>query len=445
MLHVWGPVGYGMFALASSLLVSLAILDCGIRSLTRLRLCDALKADDVASFRFAVAEGAAAFAPVALVAFVVAAAVGALHGWSHLLNLPPEGDFLIAATVGLVGIFMFSVLLLEPLAAQGSVSTLKQVNTIGALLAIPLVGLLVWRGGSVSQATFLYFVCLTSPNVFVLFGLYRKGLVHWSDFVRLRWKNILSTWRAGGWFYLTTISLIAKTHALTFVVSALLGPASAGTFYVLLRITEIVGGWGATASDTALASLANEAAPKKRAENFGWCYRYAMVFCLYGTIGLGFLTPMLLSRWLGQGTQVTPALAWAMALYGLSGALSKIVVNAAMGTGLVSQAAIGNSIEAALVLISGVVCQFYLGLTGIFVGATLAVVALFPTAAYLSRNLEESVYQTWLKPIVAQAAPLAICSLLLAIAWWSNLLVVAMVACVLVGGCALVMLKRLHH
>ncbi|NCW28226.1 MAG: hypothetical protein EBV83_08055, partial [Verrucomicrobia bacterium] len=38
MLRNWGPEGYGLFALASSLFVSLALLDGGIRSLTRVRL-----------------------------------------------------------------------------------------------------------------------------------------------------------------------------------------------------------------------------------------------------------------------------------------------------------------------------------------------------------------------------------------------------------------------
>ncbi len=63
MLKVWGPVGYGMFALASSLLVSLAVLDCGVRSLTRLRLCEARVKNDLKDFNFAVCEGLAASRP----------------------------------------------------------------------------------------------------------------------------------------------------------------------------------------------------------------------------------------------------------------------------------------------------------------------------------------------------------------------------------------------
>jgi O-antigen/teichoic acid export membrane protein len=445
MLHTWGAGGYGLFALASSLLVSLAILDCGVRSLTRLRLCDALARNDRADFSLAVGEGAAAFGLMGAGAFAIAAAIALLHGWSRWLNLPPEGDFLIAMTVGLVAIFMLTVLLLEPLAARGRVSALKAANTVGALAAIPVVALAVWRGSSVTAATFIYFVCLTAPNLVLLVRMSRDGTLDLREWRRLRPRHLASTLHAGGWFYVTTLALIAKTHALTFVVSAISGPAAAGTFYILLRITEIVGGLGATSSDTSLASLANEPSPRKRAENFRHGYLYALVFCLHGTLVLGFLTPLLLRHWLATGTLgVTPLMAWAMAIYGLSGAFSKVVVNAAMGTGLVSQAAIGNLIEAVLVLVSGLILQAVLGLTGLFVGASLAAVALFPAARLLARNFGETPVETWLEPIRSQAWPLLLSALVLAAAWWAHALVIAIGAVGFVGALVVLSLKRLH-
>jgi len=448
MLHVWGPAGYGMFALASSLLVSLAILDCGIRSLTRLRLCDALAKNDTADFNLAVCEGVVAFAWIALAAFIMAVGVALFHGWSRSLNLPAEGDFLIPMTVGLVGLFMSSVLLLEPLAAQGRVSALKAVNTIGALTAIPVVGLLVWRGCSVTLATFVYFLCLTLPNVVLLVRVHiqRVGGMDWREWRAPRWHHLTATWHAGGWFYVTTLALIAKTHALTFVVSAISGPAVAGTFYILLRITEFVGGLGATSSDTSLASLANEPSPAKRAENFRHGYLYALIFCLHGTLVLGFLTPLLLSYWLtGPAAHITSIMAWAMAIYGLSGAFSKVVVNAAMGVSLVRQAAVGNLIEAFLVIASGLVLQHFLGLTGIFIGATLSAVALFPASAALARNFRESSAKTWLAPIGEQGLLLLASALVLGAAAWSHQLVLGLAACAFVSALVIFSLKRFHR
>jgi O-antigen/teichoic acid export membrane protein len=256
----------------------------------------------------------------------------------------------------------------------------------------------------------------------------------------------VATLRAGGWFYVTTLALIAKTHALTFVVSAISGPAVAGTFYILLRITEIVGGLGATSSDTSLASLANEPVAQKRAKNFRHGYLYALIFCLHGTLVLGFFTPLLLGHWLsGQAVQVTAIMAWAMAIYGLSGAFSKVVVNAAMGTGLVSQAAIGNLVEAVLVLVSGLILQSYIGLTGLFLGASAAAVALAPTTLALARNFQESATDTWLKPIASQKLPLLMSSIALGVTWWSGSLVLAIAALGFVGVLLVLSLKRLHQ
>jgi O-antigen/teichoic acid export membrane protein len=443
MLLRWGDGDYGMFALASSLLVSLAIMDCGVRSLTRLRLCNALVANDLAEFRSAVAEGCAAFALVAFLAFLVAVGIAAFGGWSHLLRLPPEGDFLIAMTVGLVGLFMLSVLLLEPLAAMGQVSNTKAANTLGALVAIPLVALFVYLKCSVTTATFLYFLCLTAPNLVLFSHLDSQHRFGFAELGRVSWKLLWRTLRSGGWFY--TLSLIAKTHALTFVVSAISGPAEAGVFYILLRITEIVGGLGATSSDTSLASLANEAQPKKRAANFRHGYVYALIFCVHGALVLGFFTPFLIQHWLaGSAYAISPATAWAMSIFGLSGAYSKVVVNAAMGTGLVREAAIGNLAEAILVLVCGLILQIYLGLTGLFLGATGAAVALLPCTFAISKNLHESVFQTWLAPVYKQKFAFLVSLVVLAAAWWVGGIILPFLAVSAVGVLVLISLKKIH-
>jgi hypothetical protein len=320
---------------------------------------------------------------------------------------------------------------------------LKAANTIGALAALPIVAPYVWMKGSVTGATFLYFLCLTAPNLVLLVPLWRAGVFRLSAWGRVGLGSLTSTLRSGGWFYVTTLALIAKGHALTFVVSATSGPELAGTFYVLLRITELVGGLGATSSDTSLASLANETSPQRRGENFRHGYLYALIFSLHGTLALGFTVPLLLGYWLGGTTgHITTAMSWAMAIYGLSVAFSRVVVNAAMGTGLVRQAAIGNLVEAILVLTSGMILQLYLGLTGIFMGASAAAVALFPASYLLSKNFQESIFQTWFAPIVAQRWPLLFSAVALGLAWWSGSLVITLLLLGAVGVTVILSLKR---
>ena len=446
MLRTWGREGYGMFALASSLLVSMAVLDCGVRSLTRLRLCEALARGDAEEFERMLCRGIAAFCGVALLAFLAAAGLAAAGLWSRWLRLPPEGDFLIAMTVGLTGLFMASVLFLEPLAARGRISAVKAANTVGALAAIPAVGLLVWRGGSVTAAVALYFAALTLPNVWLFLREELGTDRFWRYWRGIRPGELLATLHSGGWFYATTLALIGKTHALTFVVAAVSGPAAAGTFYILLRITELVGNVGATSSDTSLASLAGEPQLAVRAENFRLAYRYTLVFTLYGALAVGFLTPMALAKWVPQQAAAVPmGIGWAMAGFGLAGAFSKVVVNAAMGTGLVRMGALGNLAEAAGVLVLGWLLQRWLGLDGLFLGAILAVLAMLPAARKVAGSLEGNFSGMWLRPAAPLLPLLGGTALLLGAAAASGYLWAGFLALIAASGAVIFEIKRLHR
>ncbi len=77
MLSRWGAEQYGLFALASSLLVSMALLDGGVRNLTRLRMVEALRAGDEEGYRRSFAEGVFTFGAVVALAVVGLAGLGA--------------------------------------------------------------------------------------------------------------------------------------------------------------------------------------------------------------------------------------------------------------------------------------------------------------------------------------------------------------------------------
>lgn len=300
MLRVWGEEGFGMFALASSLLVSMAVIDGGVRSLTRIKLAEALVSGVERDFHRHLGRGIAAFGLVAGTVTAGAAALAAGGVWERFLHLPAGGNLLIAVTVVLVSLLMTSFLALEPLAARGRLSLLKAANTAGAVAAFPAVALCLWLRAPVLAAVCVYLACLLTPNLWLIVRHRLLGPGVRREWRELSWKDVAETFRAGGWFYSTTVAWIVKSHALTFVVSAASGPAAAGAFYVLLRITEIIGTFGSTSSDTALASLSHARTKAERAERFRSTYRYAALFCLYGAAGVGFLGPLALRLWLPQ-------------------------------------------------------------------------------------------------------------------------------------------------
>jgi O-antigen/teichoic acid export membrane protein len=408
MVRTWGLAGYGEFALASSLLVSMSVLDGGVRNYTRLRLCQALSEGDLCTAHRTLGIGLVAFGLVAVAAFLLTA----LFAWGgHLgsvFQLSAEGNRLLVGTTGLIGILMLSIVALEPLAAEGKLSWVKAANTVGAVTALPVVGAWVYFHGSVSGAVYLYFVCLIVPNLWLIARHKFFQQRPWETWRNIHWIEIIGAWRGGWWYYVTTLSLIAKTHALTFVVSAVSGPAIAGFFYILLRISEIIGTLGASASDTALASLTSAKTPEERVKNFIHAYQYSALFTFYGAVGVALAGDYLLRFWLGTSTPLPAGVGWALAAYGLAGAFSKIVVNSAMGLGVARGAALANAAEAGLVLCAGALLPSWLGLNGVFWGGALAVLVLVPSAHQIAQILGRTPYQLWIAPCLRYVPGLSI-------------------------------------
>lgn len=384
MISRWGADGYGLFAMASSLLVSMAILDGGVRALTRIQMAEAWKIGDEAMARRVYSEGLLTFASVCLVAIALTAALAASGVMSEILRIPEGGAMVMVLTVACTSILMSTLLALEPLAARGNLSALKAANTWGAVAAIPLCAGLVLGGASVGAVVLAYAGSLTVPNLVVA---WRSGIFALAPWRRLRTFGPGVAWRtlrAGAWYYLTTVSLIGKTHALTFLVSAMAGPAEAGVFYILLRLSEIVGNVGATASETSLAALAAAEDTGHRQSNFRQSWLHVALFCIHGGLVFVFLTRELLSLWLPGDETVPHAIGAALAAYGLAGAFSRVVVNASMGLNLTRPAALAGTAEAALSILGAGIGFHYLGLSGLFFGGSLGVICLIPVGEKVS-------------------------------------------------------------
>jgi O-antigen/teichoic acid export membrane protein len=400
MLWKWGADRYGLFALASSLLVSMALLDGGVRALTRIRLANALKEKDEETFRRIYAEGLYTFILVVLLASAGAMILASTGGMTTLLRLPEGGAAVLVMTVLMTGVLMTTLLGLEPLAARGSLSILKAANTWGALAAVPICALAVWLGRSVGEVVFLYAACLIAPNLVVAA---RSGLLAhapWKYFLRFGPRVAIRTLRDGAWYYLTTVSLVMKTHLLTFLVSALAGPAEAGIFYVLLRLSEVVGNVGATASETSLAALAGARSETERFQNFSHSWLYVAVFCLHGALVFALLGDQLIHLWL-PGAELLPRGAGAaLAAFGLAGAFSRVVVNAAMGLDITRLAALANLAEAMTAVILAGVGYHLGGLTGLLIGGSTGVVFLLPPAQKIARLCGRGFFGLYATPLL---------------------------------------------
>jgi len=444
MLKHWGADGFGLFGLASSLLVSMALTDGGVRSLTRLRLAEALRNSDEAEFRRALGEGLFTF--VTVLGFVILAVIGlAASGWMQTaLQLPAGGSLVLLVTVILTGGSLTTLLALEPLAARGKLSAVKAANSWGALAAIPICGTALWMNGSVLVVVILYSLCMIIPNLILIINAgILSCLPPWKESC-YRPAVICRTLRSGVWYYATTIALVIKTHALTFVVSALAGPAVAGIFYFMLRLTEIIANVGATASETSLASLASTESTAERRQKFNHCWLYVALFCLPAALIFDFQGKWLLHLWF-----VHQSFAWmtglGMAIFGLAGAFSRVVVNASMGLRLIKRAALSNLAEAAINVIFAVIGYKLAGLPGVLLGGCLGVLVMLLPAKDIAALCGESFSGAFVRSLSSLAAGMGIIAVTQAGAALTHSVVLKFGAIALAGVMVLIQLRRLYR
>ncbi|MFH1067187.1 MAG: hypothetical protein V1746_04740 [bacterium] len=444
MLKNWGEEGFGLFSLASSLLVSLALLDCGIRLSTRMHLCETGKSGSEERFRHAWASGVVSFAVVTFAAALIGLLLAAPQLWSKALHLTAGGDSTMAITVLFTGVFMLTTLALEPLPARNQLSKIKQANTIAMWLAIPALAAAVWTGASPNLAIGLYFICLIVPNIIFFFttGLWHERLLSACKEVSLR--DIFKTFRFGGWYYLSTIAGIARGHGITFLVSMVAGPAQAGIFYILLRISEIVSTLGSTASETSMAQLATAPDAQQQAARFRQSYLYSLVFTLNGCFVVGFAIETFLKFWLGSHVNFQDGIGWAAATYGISTALGVVVVTACVGIGRVRFVVICNLVQAAATWLLGWLFFKQFGLVGLFYGAAFAGLADVPAFFVVAKHFQQTCWQTWIAPLKRLAISSFISFVALAAAAWSQQLMWAVVATLVAGVVVLYEWRRMH-
>jgi len=444
MISKWGAEGYGLFALASSLLVSMAILDGGVRALTRIQMAEAWKRGDEQSARRVYLEGLLTFASICLLAIAASIALAATGWMTDLLRLPPGGAAVLVMTVACTAVLMISLLALEPLAARGNLSALKAANTWGAVVAIPLCGAMVLWGAHVGPVVLAYATSLTIPNIIVAWRAGLLAMLSWEGIFKFTPRVAWRTVSAGVWYYLTTISLIGKTHSLTFLVSALAGPAEAGLFYILLRLSEIVGNVGATSSETSLAALASTSDALKRRAAFSQSWLHVSLFCTHGTLVFVFLSQHLLSLWIHTGEAIPNFIGITLGLFGLAGAFSRVVVNASMGLDLIRTAAIAGLWEAG-VSICGAAAGFHLwGLPGLFLGGSAGIFCLLSAGTKVSERCGLFSIAAWfafLKPLLPG---FLLAGLILFGASLSHSPLLWLLALIPCAAIALIQLRKLH-
>ena len=403
MLSRWGSEGYGLFALASSLLVSMALLDGGVRALTRIQMADAWKRGDFDSMEQVYSEGLLTFASVSLIAVAACTILsrsGCLSAWFHL---PPGGSGVLVMTVICTSVLMTSILGLEPLAAKGNLSTLKASNTLGALAAIPACALLVFLGAGVGPVIITYAACMTLPNLVVAYRHDLFAMIPWSRLRAFTPRAALKTLRSGFWYYLTTVSLIGKTHALTFLVSAIAGPGEAGIFYILLRFTEIISNVASTSSETSLAALTAATNNDERRACFTQSWRHVALFSIQGALIFLFMTGYLLALWLHGEITVPAWIGLGLAIFGLTGSFSRVVVNSSMGLGLTRYAATAGFGEAIVGILGAYAGYHAGGLTGLLLGGSLGSLCLLPLTRKITMSCamagKRSAVALWMLPL----------------------------------------------
>ncbi len=444
MLRQWGSYGYGEFALASSGFVLLsAALDGGIRPQLRLALCQSLVAGDGKTYRSRFCAAIVSFLLAAGAVLVVMGVIYLLPGTGALLGLNVSQYQLAFVTTGMTALVLLSGLMVEPLAAHGQMAMFKLAHAAGSLLAILAVYCSLRCGLGITAVVVGWLASLALANLVLFAGSRLRTECLWTGLCDVRLSDIRTTFHNGWSFFAINVTWLAKTHGLTLIVSQMSGAAAGGLFFILLRISEVIGTLCAVSSDAVIAALARAKTGGERKEAFVEAYRYVAILSSHVALIVLLLMPAFLRVWLGSAVQVSVITLCAVALFGVAGAFNRIVTGVATGLALVERARRCAIWEALATILGVAVTQLFFGLNVAFICAALAAACLLPVARAIASRIDQTGARTWLQPL--RQIGLFFCALALlatlAIALGNNVLLYAVA--IVVGGCAALQIFRL--
>lgn len=384
MIHVWGAQGYGEFALASSLFILLSFFDLGIRGQTRVALSAAAGNAETDGMDRILTQSVSTFLGVSFCLLVAAAVTTIGHYGSRLLGIRFEHESLVLVTVLLTVPFILSTILLELLVARGRIGAVKFAAAIGWLAAMPTVAILLWLKQSVIWVVAAWLLCLLIANAGVLLC---SG--HSRVLLRIRittsLREIAGTVRDSRWFSITTLTWAGKTHGVTLLLSVLAGPATAGIFFLVLRLSEIISALGAISFDVALAAFPQCRSHLERRDCLVRTSRHAFLFSSPCVAAMVFFAPVFFQRWLS----ISPPLGWStgiwISLLGLSIAANRLITYSALGLNCGRVSGICGLIEMILTLGGASASYPLLGLKATIVVIIVSVAAQIPALVMVVR------------------------------------------------------------
>lgn len=271
-----GREGYGLLALSFSVVTCVVVTDFGIRGCLRVALSAMPRGED-RDWQRVLSQSAAAFLCVQLPLIVATVLAGQAGLWSRWLGLGPNGDTVLVAAVIGSSVFSLSMLLVEPLAARRQLSPVKLAGFLGNALAVPLVLALAFSGASALGCALGYIAALTLPNLVLalfleprVFAALLRAPKHFHP------HQVTPLLFKARWFALFAGLWLLRSYLITFLISAVFGPAEAGLFFILLKLSELLSVFGANTSETAIADLATGAPVAERRGQFLASYRASL-------------------------------------------------------------------------------------------------------------------------------------------------------------------------
>ncbi len=411
MLSAWGADRFGLFAVANSCVALMAIVDLGLRTLTRIGLTNPRLPEDAKIRLHALHLAAFSVAAAGTVGIVgLLSLAGCWHRWLHL---PPIGDLIIVTAAGFTAVSMLLQLLLERIAAAGRLSQIKAALFAGNLLAFGVVVALLMNGASVLVVTTAYFAALAVPLLFLLPRANLQPRLFVRELTHLRPAEILPALHVGRWINVITASWIFQSYGLVFLISWMLGPAAAGTFFLYLKLSELLSVLGASTSEPTIAALAGAPTASDRCRHFATGYKSAIALCLTGAIAYTFFSGDLFRIWLHRPLE-NPFTGLLIGLFGVATGFSRMVTAASLGLAKPRPSALGLLAGAATITASVIAVRGRGSPELILAIGAGAGLFLLPTAVLIARDLGSTFGRMWLAP-VAQFAPRLL--VLIAI-WW---------------------------